>query len=65
MALYNPCDLNNVHQLDVWVDVSDAQYGHNELDNTLLLAHILTDEYVARYITLLFQKVILLHNVLA
>ena len=35
-------------------DISDAQtvqYCHNELGNTLPLAHISTVEYVARYIT--------------
>ena len=51
--------------LDTWADVSDAQtaqYCQNELGNTLLSAHITTGEYVARYITLLFQKVILLRN---
>ena len=33
-------------------DVSDAQaaqYHHNELGNMLLLAHLITDEYVAHY----------------
>ena len=52
MALYNPFDL------------SDAQYHHNQLDNTLLSTHIITGEYVAHYISSLFQKVILLPNVL-
>ena len=47
--------------LDVWADISDAQYWHNELGNTF---HIINGEYVACYITLLFQKVILLCNVL-
>ena len=37
---------------------------HNELDNTLLSAHIITGEYIASYITSLFQEVILLRNVL-
>ena len=44
-------------------DVNDAEYIHNELDNTLLSAHIITGEYIARYITSLFQKVILQRNV--
>ena len=47
--------------LDVLADVSDAQYC---LGNTLLLAYIITGEYVARYIILLFQKVILVFSVL-
>ena len=50
--------------LNVWADISDAQYCHNELDNTLLSAHIIFGEYVARYITLSIQKVISLRNVL-
>ena len=37
--------------LDVWADVSDAQYCHNELGNALFSAHITTGEYVACYIT--------------
>ena len=49
--------------LNVGADVSEAEYCHNELDNTLLSAHIITGEHIARYITLLFQKVILLRNV--
>ena len=49
--------------LNMGADVSDAEYCHNELDNTLLSAHIITSEYIALYITSLFQKVILLHNV--
>ena len=49
--------------LNVGVDVSDAEYYHNELDNTVLSAHIITSEYIAHYIALLFQKVILLLNV--
>ena len=48
--------------LDVWADVSDAQYWHNELGNTLFSAHNITGEYVAHYITSLFLKVILLRN---
>ena len=50
--------------LDVRADISDtqtAQYCHNEL---LLSAYITTSEYVAYYITLLFQKVILQCNTL-
>ena len=50
--------------LNVWADISDAEYCHNELDNTLLSAHIITGEYVACYITSLFQKVMLLCNML-
>ena len=45
-------------------DVSDAQYCHNKLSNMLLLAYIITGEYAVRYITSLFQKVILLRNML-
>ena len=41
-------------------DVSDAEYCHNELDNTLLSAHIITSEYIAHYNTSLL---ILLRNV--
>ena len=37
---------------------------HNELNYTLHSAHIITGEYVSSYITSLYQKVILLHNVL-
>ena len=47
--------------LDMWADISNSQYCHNKLGNT---AHIITGEYVARYITSLFQKVTLLRNVL-
>ena len=51
--------------LDMWADISNAQYcWHNELGNMLLMAHIITGEYVMRYITLLFQKVILLCTML-
>ena len=50
--------------LDTWADFSDAQYCHNELDNMLLSTDVITGKCVARYITLLFQKVILLHNAL-
>ena len=38
--------------LDTWADVSDvqaAQYCHNELGNTLPLAHITTGKYLACY----------------
>ena len=49
---------------EVWACVSDAQYCHNEFGNMLLSAHIITYEYVVNYITSLFQKVTLLHNVL-
>ena len=38
--------------LDMWADIRGAQYCHNELDNMLLLAHIITGEYVPCYITL-------------
>ena len=51
--------------LDAWTDISDTQivqYIHNELDNTFFSARITTGEYVACYIALLFQKVILPHN---
>ena len=50
--------------LNVLANVSDAQYCHNELDSTLLSAHIITSEYVVCYISSLFQKVILLPYVL-
>ena len=46
-------------------DVSNAQtaqYCHNELGSTLFLARITTGEHVVHYITLLFQKVILLRS---
>ena len=69
VSLYNPCDLSSANQLECWTDISwadiiDTQYCHNELDNTLLSAHIIPAEYVVHYITFLFQKVILLRNVL-
>ena len=47
--------------LHLSANVSDA---HNELGSTLLLACIITGKYVVHYITLLFQKVILLCNML-
>ena len=53
--------------LDVWADISDAQtakHCYNELGSTLISAQITTCKYVVHYITSLFQKVILLHNML-
>ena len=61
--LYSPRDLIDAHQLECWT-FELTLVMHNELDNTLHLAHIITGEYVASYITLLYQKVILLRNVL-
>ena len=49
--------------LNVGADISDVENCHNELDNTLLSTHIIISEYIASYITSLFQKVILLRNV--
>ena len=39
--------------LDMWADISDAQtaqYCHDELGNSLLLAHITTGEYVPHFV---------------
>ena len=52
VALYNPCDLNDAHQLkcDTWTDISNAQttqYCHSEVGrNTLFSVYITTVEYV-------------------
>ena len=43
-------------------DAQTAQYCHSELGNTLLSAHVTIGEYIACYITSLFQRVIVLHN---
>ena len=67
MALYNPRDLSDAHHLECWTceltlvmhSIAIMNFGY-----TLLSAHITTGEYVAHYITSLFQKVILLRNAL-
>ena len=67
VVLYNPHDLDNPHHLESGIghvnDINNtltAQYCHTELGNTLFLAHITTNEYAARYITSLLQKILLL-----
>ena len=42
--------------LDMWSDVNDAYHCHNEISNTLFLAHIITGEYVAHYMWLDLRK---------
>ena len=67
MALCNPRDLINAHQLECWtcgltlVMQSIATMSLKHV--TLLSAHVINGEYVERY-TSLIQKVILLCNVL-
>ena len=51
MALYNPHDLNDVHQLEGWMCELNAQYYHNEPGSVLPLVRVFTGEYVACYIT--------------
>ena len=67
MALYNPRDLINAHQLKCWTCeltlVMQSIATMNLKHVTLLSAHVINGEYVVRY-TSLFQKVILLRNVL-
>ena len=66
-ALYNPHDLINVYQLECWTCeltlVMQSIVTMNLKHVTLLSAHVINGEYVVRY-TSLFQKVILLRNVL-
>ena len=59
---HNPRGLSDAHHLECCICklmLVMPRYCHNELCSTLLSAHITTNEYVAHYITSLFQKVIL------
>ena len=64
MALYHPHDLSDVHQLEYCICELNAHYCHNEPGSMLPLVCIISGEYVVCYITSLFQKIILLRNVL-
>ena len=65
MALYNHVILAmHIIWNECWMcelklsNAQTAHHCHNELGNTLMLAHITTGECVVHYITSLFQQVV-------